>query len=349
MLSTPTWTTRRGPARLVGVVRAAAWGDSGVDLFFVLSGFLITSLLIQDREGPRYYQDFYWKRALRILPLYFVCLLVMLAVHHNVGAVVLAMLFLANFSNVFHMEAFGPFWTLAIEEQFYLLWPTIIRRQRRHRILFWALFLGFAPIALRALFAARGHSNYHLSFLRTDGLAFGAVLAYRHRTMDWTGSKLRQELRVLTALLLGGLLLLVASVQLAHHAHAQAWAADLRQTGVMLVTGALVGLVIDRQGGPALAFLRSRVLIFLGLISYALYMVHDGVLDVYDARFGQPAPGHTGALLLRFAVALGVTLVLCLLSRYVIELPAMSLRKYVLKRPNPTAEVEDPPLPLARM
>lgn len=81
-------------------------------------------------------------------------------------------------------------------------------------------------------------------------------------------------------------------------------------------------------------------MLFLGLISYALYMIHDGVLEVYDRYLGQPAPGHTSVLLLRFVVALVVRLMLCVISRYALELPAMSPRKRVLSHWNPAAETE---------
>jgi peptidoglycan/LPS O-acetylase OafA/YrhL len=105
-------------------------GFAGVDVFFVLSGFLITSLLVEDRSDPAYYQNFYWKRALRILPLYAICLLAVYTFSPNTGGyVLLSALFISNFAHLFNIASDGPFWTLAIEEQFYLLWPTVVRRR----------------------------------------------------------------------------------------------------------------------------------------------------------------------------------------------------------------------------
>src|SRR5271154_492229 len=116
----------------------SSMGDSGVDLFFVLSGFLITSLLLPARESPAYYHDFYWKRALRILPLYILCMLgVLFFVSGSRGYVILCALFLSNFAWLFHVETAGPFWTLAIEEQFYLIWPTVVRRRSVAELRHW--------------------------------------------------------------------------------------------------------------------------------------------------------------------------------------------------------------------
>ena len=108
-----------------------------------LSGFLITSLLIKDRESAAYYHDFYWKRALRILPVYLLCLAgVLLFVPGSARFALLALLFVANFARVFHVQPEGPFWSLAIEEQFYIFWPTLVRRRSVEAIGWWAAGIG---------------------------------------------------------------------------------------------------------------------------------------------------------------------------------------------------------------
>src|SRR5271154_6846259 len=124
------------PVRLLRTL--SAQGSYGVDLFFVLSGFLITSLLLEARARPAYYHDFYWKRALRILPLYILCMLgVLFFVPGSRGYVILCALFISNFAWLFHVETAGPFWTLAIEEQFYLIWPTVVRRRSVAELRHW--------------------------------------------------------------------------------------------------------------------------------------------------------------------------------------------------------------------
>lgn len=331
---------------LVGVCK---YGNTGVDLFFVLSGFLITSILLRTRKSRRYYQDFYWKRALRILPLYLVCALVALAATRNVGAFVLSTLFLANFASVLHVTGVGPFWTLAIEEQFYVIWPTVVRRRSQEQVMKWALCVGFGAVLLRIVAACFGHFNYFFSFLHCDGLAFGAVLACTYRNLQNGHGDRKRSVLTLYALALLGVIAFPISAWIvrAKITYPSAFEAAVLQTGVVLVTGALIGLTIYYSGARVLGLLRSRVLMFFGLISYALYMIHDGALDVYDHFFGPILAGQDQRLLTRLMVVLAITIVLCVISRYVIELPAMSLRKRVLSHPSPTAETEYPPLPLA--
>lgn len=332
-------------------MQLASFGESGVDLFFVLSGFLITSLLIQDRKSPRYYQDFYWKRALRILPLYFVCLAFMAILHRSLGTFLLGAVFLANVTNLFHVAPVGAFWSLAIEEQFYLLWPTLIRKGKLENLVRWALLLAVVPILLRIGGALVDHHNYRLTFLRCDGLALGALLAYRHRTLPESDKSRQREVWVSGLLVFCGAgLLSASSFVLGHlHRHADAWADAAWQTAVTFIAAAVVTMVVNYAGAPVLAFLRSRVLVFFGLISYAFYLLHGGPLTLFDRHFGPPAPGRMGALFGRALFALALSIVLSLISRYALELPALSLRKYVLSKPNPHANAEDPPLPLARM
>jgi len=336
-----------GPIR--SVMDICAYGNTGVDLFFVLSGFLITSILLKDRTSPRYYQDFYWKRSLRILPLYTVCILAAFATTHDLKAFLFRAFFLANIGPIFHVASSGPFWTLAIEEQFYLIWPTVVRRRSPVKVFYWAIALGLSSFFLRLAFAHAGHHNYSISFLRFDGLAFGAVLACHFRKPA-AKANARKNNQILGGLLLLGIATLGASSLITRlYAQTVYYSDALFQTGVVLVTGSIIGLVILHSGARALAILRSRLLTFFGLISFALYMIHDNLLYVYDHFFGPIDTDQVHRLLLRMAVVFAATIALSIASRYCIELPAMSLRKRVLLHPSLTAETENPPLPLANM
>lgn len=311
---------------------ASEYGRTGVDLFFVLSGFLITSLLIKARHSPRYYQDFYWKRVLRVLPLYLACLLgVALFQRGSLPGVAMAAFFVANFSSVFHIASTGPFWTLAIEEQFYILWPTVVRRRNVDTLQHWALLIGGGCILLRLVAAWFGHYNYYLSFLRCDGLAFGALLACWFMQGGERLGGARRERLTLTLAPVAGMLL--AAFGFAVHTsslRAVALAAAIAQTGVTLLAGSVVGLLIRNRGAAALAVFRGPVLTFVGLISYALYMLHFYVLQVWDHVAGAPDPGSNTVFLERTFGILGISVALALLSRYVLELPALRLRRYVL-------------------
>jgi peptidoglycan/LPS O-acetylase OafA/YrhL len=320
-------------------------GMRGVDIFFVLSGFLITSLLIKDRTSPAFYQDFYWKRALRILPLYFVCLLAMISlVPHSTGEILLSTFFLANFASVLHVTATGPFWTLAIEEQFYLIWPTVVRRRSVSELTRWALALGLGAVVLRVIAACFGHFNYELTFLRCDGLAAGALLACWYETREASPAPQirRRENRAISLLAAAGLICLALRLLMPAHGNGIAFDFVLYQTGATLLATATIAFIIANSGSPILAVFRSRPLIFFGLISYAMYMTHMFVLEIYTRLRGPVPGGDVAALALRFFIALAATIVLCLLTRYLIELPAISLRRFVLRKPAPPAEIEAP-------
>jgi peptidoglycan/LPS O-acetylase OafA/YrhL len=328
------WPT---PVLLLRTVSMA--GSDGVDLFFVLSGFLITSLLVDARDRPAYFHDFYWKRALRILPLYLVCLLgVFLFVRGSSGYVLLCIFFISNFAQVFHVVSNGPFWTLAIEEQFYLLWPAVVRRRSVAQLRRLALAIGTAAILLRLAAAAFGHYNYYLTFLRCDGLAAGAFLGCWFLQRDpGAGQRVRENWTIALGLLLG---ITLIALPTPGQGRLIAFSAALDQTGTTLICASVVAFVIGHSGEPGLTFLRSPALTFFGLISYAMYMVHDYVMRVYDHVRGPLVGGDLSAYTMRFFAILSITVAVCLLTRYLIELPAISLRRMVMTepfRPDPSS------------
>ena len=335
------------PVRFLSAISTP--GNTGVDLFFVLSGFLITSLLIQARKTSSYYHDFYWKRVLRILPLYILCLACILFFIPGSGKyVLLSALFISNFAWLFHISSAGPFWTLSIEEQFYLIWPTVVRRRSVDQLRRWAICIGMTAVILRLTSAVFGHYNYYFTFFHCDGLAFGAFLACWFYQRDPAKTNSVQESRIIYLGILVGAVLIAMFLLPGTQPRTIAFLAAFYQTGITLLYGSLIALIIKSSGQRAFAFLRSPFLIFFGLISYAMYMIHTYVMTLYDHLRGPMQPGDNSAYAVRFLVIFVSTIALCLLSRYLIELPAISLRKYVLDTPAP-AHPEDPPVPLGNM
>jgi peptidoglycan/LPS O-acetylase OafA/YrhL len=171
------------------IIAASGYGAMGVDVFFVLSGFLISSLLLVDREKTSYFHNFYWKRVLRIVPVYLVHLsLVAVLAPGSLGYILLSSVFLVNFASVFHMNGGGPTWTLSIEEQFYVLWPQAVRRLRLEFV-YWLAFALIASSNLARILVPLWHGgiNVQYTFYRCDGLALGAVLACQWFS-PWRGS-----------------------------------------------------------------------------------------------------------------------------------------------------------------
>ena len=318
----------RGGPVLLCVWRVSRAGAYGVDLFFVLSGFLITSIILIERDQPHFYWNFYWKRALRIFPLYAVslaCLAALLPASRPY--VMFSALFVANFAPAFHVVADGPFWTLAIEEQFYTVWPQFAKRLTVERLRQLAFVIVAAGLLLRLGAASLGHHNFRYTFFHCDGLALGAILACQSMVPS-TGRR-RGRSEVLQAAAAFVLLLLTFAFPLAGR-----WLPFVEALQVLAVslTGySLVAMTVRYSGSPALGVLRTPFLRFFGFISYCLYMSHLYLMRFYDWHFGPPEPTAAMHLVARFLAVLALTVIVCLLSRYTVELPAMKLRRYMLR------------------
>ena len=183
------------------LVRVSAFGWTGVNLFFVLSGFLITGILIETRQRSDYYRRFYIRRALRILPLYY-AILVAVAVVWQAGLsdrpsswafLGLSSIYLANMTTLFGVAApFGVLWSLAVEEHFYLLWPAFVRHPRRRGCFCGSYGVCLASLLLRIAAFRLGYNVFgYYTWLVCDGLAMGALLAvcvrhyHERRSLLW--------------------------------------------------------------------------------------------------------------------------------------------------------------------
>ena len=315
-------------------------GGNGIDLFFVLSGFLITSLLLLDRGSPHYYRNFYWKRALRILPLYLVALTCLVVFSPGSWKyAVLSLFFVANFAQLFHIASAGPFWTLAIEEQFYLVWPRFTSRLSIAKLRNLAIALVLASPLLRLADAAFGHHNYLFTFFHCDGLALGAVLAcdQLRRTsvvFEQTSKPIFAQLSLVfpVALIFTALPFAFAS-WFALESKPMLALEALQLSGISLLSYSLVTAMVHHTGSSLLAIFRGRVLSFLGLVSYCLYIANGYVVIGYDRIRGPMETGNMKQYAIRAVAVCATTLAICILSRYAIELPALSLRKRVLRQP----------------
>ncbi len=164
-------------------------GWIGVDLFFVLSGFLITGILLQTKQSPVYYRSFFARRFLRIFPLYYLYIILAIAKYHasftKFDAASL-MFFYYNWQASHlghHLPEVNSLWSLAVEEQFYILWPTIVLFFRK-RVLAWLSIAGIV-VALVLRLIILPHSTgfqhaYYVTPCRMDALLLGALLAIAH-------------------------------------------------------------------------------------------------------------------------------------------------------------------------
>jgi peptidoglycan/LPS O-acetylase OafA/YrhL len=309
-----------------------AWGWLGVNLFFVISGFLITGILDDTSRRKNFYRRFYVRRALRILPAY----VAVLALAWATGFVTpnyigVCLLFLANMPGLLLHHGYlfyGPLWSLAVEEQFYLMWPALYRKLGRPGMLVLSLSLVALCPLLRALaFMHLIHTGDPLSktWMVADNLALGALLAVLLRLPGVT-------VRHVAAL--GWTFLLVGSAGLAALFHLDRMGtADVLRNSVgltcfLLLCGAAVvaALCVFRSPTPSPAL---RLFVFFGEISYCLYLVHLLLLQIYDRAFGTGFKTDWRLLLLRFAAANGLAVALAVASRRWFERPILRLKQSI--------------------
>ncbi len=283
-------------------------GQTGVDLFFVLSGFLITSILL--KAAPRDWSEvrtFYTRRVLRIFPLYYLTLIL---VWMFIGKPSwFFWVYLQNFWISFGKFAAGPmhFWSLAVEEQFYLVWPFLVLFVPRKRLLpILTATIVFAAV-LRFILAAYHHNVFVLTFTRLDGLAAGAVLATLNA---------REPLTRWARLMLSiAAFSVIAAAILGHFFRDSSNPAfeAVKYTLITAVYTCLMGWLLARPASRATRLLSVRWLRYIGRISYGLYVFHPFVFAWTYRRFpAQP-------MLTRAGLAVVFTFVIATISWYSFE------------------------------
>ncbi len=265
------------------IIQATVSGWLGVNLFFVLSGFLITGILLDTKGQQSYYRRFYLRRVVRILPAYFATILVLVLLHRfTLGSTIVALLFLANYDGIYPLAlGYWPFWSLSVEEQFYLFWPMLVANVRHRTLTFISFGLCLLEPLLRYL-SASGRiplGEVHLStYLIADNLAMGALVAIFVRSRHAT---LRNAVRLGLAIIAAGVACLFIGIPFGILHRTNVFGAALQTvpwnfifTGTLLL---LLGLRSPLFSGPYTAPLR-----FLGYISYGLYLSHLLIFDAYD-------------------------------------------------------------------
>lgn len=305
-------------------------GWLGVDLFFVLSGFLITGILLDTRESPRYFENFYGRRALRILPLYFLCIAVLACFYPGHGPYfLLSLVLLANLAGLVGAgvpHGADVFWSVAVEEHFYLIWPWLVRMLSR-RAFGWtcASTIITEPI-LRAIFTAHGMDVYFPSWFRFDGLASGALLAVWFRSPS---SSQRRSLMAAAACVAAAIAITIAGLPFGIMSKTVA-GMSLRYNQATLVYCGGMLVAIACRSTRLTAPLRWNFFRVTGDLSYCLYLIHLALLDGYMVVFRHyVATGFTfSQLLLRAVIVILASYGLASLSRRFLERPILSLKRH---------------------
>jgi peptidoglycan/LPS O-acetylase OafA/YrhL len=321
-------------------------GWTGVQLFFVLSGFLISGVLLDTQDSNSYYKSFFARRALRILPLYYGVLIVTFLVLAPLGLLPAETLatqhnqtwlwtFLANWSDPFGLEVkgFAHFWSLAVEEQFYLLWPFLVHRMRPQRVLTLCLGLCIAALAIRTLIRVKGWSDdfpYEFTICRMDALAMGAAAAALLRIPLWE-QRIQRGLRYLPW---AALLLLLVMVPLTHDYQRTGWATQtfgfttLAAAFAMLVLAASFMRASDSSW--LARFLSLAPLRAAGKYSYAMYVFHFPLHKLLGVRLaGATESLASSAAAIGYVIALaGATFVIGWASYHLYEKHFLRLKRF---------------------
>jgi len=335
---------------LWSAVMNSTW--AGVDLFFVLSGFLITGILIDSRQESGYFRNFYARRTLRIFPLYYSVLIAVFVLPPLVASRWLP----AAYSELFHnqlwlwtylqnflqskgphqLPGFGHFWSLAVEEQFYWVWPFVVFFSGNKTLLrICAAVCILSPLLRLALLQCclTPWAVRELTFTRADTLLFGAGVAVLVRE-----SELASRLVIGVRSLLAAALLCLAVILVTRH-----WlpyeAPEMEVLGYSslgLLFATLIYMLVTRDG-PLNRYFSNSVLRWFGKYSYAIYVFQAPLAAAFKALMQRKAPGvpeFAGALIV-FACTTAVSCGAALLSWNLLESRFLRLKRYFGSHPSP--------------
>jgi peptidoglycan/LPS O-acetylase OafA/YrhL len=350
------------------IVFVTGYGTYGVDLFFVLSGFLITGILYDARNNPRYFRNFYMRRLLRIFPLYygvlalvfFVAPLIPLLRGSTLDSLVdrqaWAWLYAVNIHVARHGEwsfsYLNHFWSLSVEEHFYFFWPLVVFLLAR-----WprALIAASLAVSLCAMLARLTGSLMGLSWwttgvltlFRLDGLALGAFLAVTARQPGGLERLVRNLPRV--AVVVGGLLTVT-----------YVWRGLVSRQGLEVVLPArpamilillaclLVWALIAPERSAISRFFRSRFMVFLGTYSYGLYVYHHFIsyyltVNRTELELARWLGSHGGAVALQATLGASASLAVAYLSYELVEKRFLGLKRLFETAKEPSPQRAAPP------
>ena len=303
-----------------------ALGWTGVSLFFVLSGYLITTILRRDREKPHYWGPFYIKRATRILPALILLFVMAIPIAATKWRLMWPyyLLFATNIGEARHPFAgveLSILWSLAVEEHFYLIWPFAVRYLNRTTLIRLLLVVLAVEPVLRGLFAHRFNTYwviYVLTPFQLDGLVAGSLLAVLLEDPKWTPRLLRISGPVA---LLSCLVFCGASFFHSFQVRSNTLIFNvLGYSLVTLVSVAFLAYTLLREEALTSRILSNSVVAWIGLISYGVYLYHVIVVRATQLVLWRVHFDHMRTL---EPVIIAVTLLLGASSYYYYERPIM--------------------------
>jgi len=322
---------------LINLLRLHFW--VGVDLFFVLSGFLITGILFDTRDDSKFFKRFFLRRSVRILPIFYFVLAVLLALtpflHYRWHWGQLTFLvYLGNFFANYNWELYklltpvyptfkvnlAHFWSLCVEEQFYMLWPIVVWLVRdRVKLLRTAAGIAVLVLGLRVTIyfwggpAVAGLWSLRTLPFRMDSLIIGGILALLLRGPNSD----RWQRRCRPAFLIGSAITL--AIFIFSPAGDSPWLLTVGLTFIAIACAGLIGMSL-RTGSPVFRFFYQKPLRILGKYSYGFYVYH-ALYEWAWIMFLVYLMDHLHSMLLAGIIALGLNFIVTfLVSKYSYDL-----------------------------
>jgi peptidoglycan/LPS O-acetylase OafA/YrhL len=345
------------------IIRVANYGALGVELFFVLSGFLITGILYDARHKPNYFRNFYMRRALRIFPVYYGVLALVFFVaplipllqgptlDYLLDRQAWAWLYAVNIyiakQGDWSFSYLEHFWSLAVEEHFYLIWPLVVflLARRPRALIAVSLAIALCASLARLIGFLMGLSWWTIVVLtpfRLDGLALGAFLAV---TVRQPGG-LERLVRALpwVVAVVGGLLAVTYVWKGPLSSQGMAAVSPVRTTLLqMLLACLLLWALIAPVRSVTTRFFCSRTMVFLGTYSYGLYVYHH-FISYYlssnrtELELARWLGSHGAAVALQATLGASATLAVAYLSYELFEKRFLGLKRLFETAKEPAAQ-----------
>jgi peptidoglycan/LPS O-acetylase OafA/YrhL len=294
--------------------KVSVFGQTGVTLFFVLSGFLITRILINAKNHSQFFRNFYLKRTLRIFPLYYLFLIIYYFIvpyfkniPFDLKGTWIYWVYLQNFSNTFLWNINGPnhFWSLAVEEHFYLLWPIIVYFCNSKKLFYVIIGVIICSIFVRFLLIYLNYGTFYFTFTNIDSLAIGALLALNElKKVTSYKSFIYLSLLLLTILIISWVFVGGKSINIVQY---------YKPPLIAFFYCAIIGIVISTKTYLNILF-NFKAIKFTGKISYGLYVYHPLCFSIISSSFSLTN------LTLNFALSFSLSYIVASLSYYYFEI-----------------------------
>jgi peptidoglycan/LPS O-acetylase OafA/YrhL len=266
-------------------------GHHGVSLFFVLSGFVITRILINDRANNNFFSNFYWKRILRIFPLYYTYLifsyyLVPLFFNENITDFRLQLPYYLYYQNLFEVIKFdyigpGHYWTLMIEEHFYMFWPLFIYFVKPNNLIKYIVFYFLIILLVKYFMLSNGFEINHFTLTRVDQLMFGAILSI----LEFKGFFYKKK--ALICFFLIGISLIPISLSISYLSKQYIYIQDITKNSLLgLLFFSILGIfiIVELKYKSSINMI-GKIFQYLGKISFGVYIWHMLVLHILNKIF----------------------------------------------------------------